>query len=395
VVAVVGRYGGRGRGVPLEVRAAIRWSVASGVTWPATAERFGVTVRTVARVVREVGGMAPMLEWSRPVGVLSPIDREVIVRGVALGESFAAIARRLGRPTSTVSREVGRNGGRDGYRAWAAERRAREMARRPKERKLAVEGELRDVVIAGLRQRWSPKQISGRLVDEFPDRPEMRVSHETIYQSLFFQSRGVLRKELAAHLRSGRVRRQPRRGEGELGQPRGIIGMINISERPAEIEDRAVPGHWEGDLILGANCKSAIATLVERSTRYVLLARLAGRHDAVTTRDALITAIGKLPVELRRSLTWDQGREMARHAEFTIATDVTVYFCDPRSPWQRGSNENTNGLLRQYFPKGTDLSKFTQDDLDAVARELNGRPRQTLAWKTPAEKLNEAIAATT
>ena len=389
------RYGGRGGAMPLEVRAAIRWSVASGVTWKETASRFEVTMRTVARTVREVGGMAPMVEWSRPAGGLSPIDRERILRGIDRGESFAAIARELGRPTSTVSREVGRNGGRDGYQAWAAERRAREVARRPKACKLAIDGELREFVVDGLRRRWSPEQISGRLADEFPDRPEMRVSHETIYQSLFLQSKGLLRRELAAHLRSGRTRRQPQREGGEAGRPRGIIGMINISERPAEVEDRAVPGHWEGDLILGASCKSAIVTLVERSTRYILLARLEGRHDAVTTRDALIPTIGKLPAELRRSLTWDQGSEMARHAEFTVATDVKVYFCDPHSPWQRGTNENTNGLLRQYFPKGTDLSEFTQDDLDAVARELNGRPRKTLAWKTPAEKLNEAIAATT
>lgn len=389
------RYGGRGGAMPLEVRAGIRWSVASGVTWKETARRFEVTMRTVARTVREVGGMAPMIEWSRPAGVLSPIDREHILRGLERGESFAAIGRRLGRPTSTVSREVGRNGGRDGYAAWAAERRAREMARRPKGCKLAVEGELREFVVDGLRRRWSPEQISGRLVDTFPDRPEMRVSHETIYQSLFLQPKGLLRKELAAHLRSGRTRRQPHRDSGEAGQPRRIIGMINISERPAEVEDRAVPGHWEGDLILGTQNKSAIATLVERSTRYVLLARLEGCHDAVTTCAALTAAIGKLPVELRRSLTWDQGSEMARHAEFTVATDVKVYFCDPHSPWQRGTNENTNGLLRQYFPKGTDLSEFTQDDLDAVARELNGRPRKTLAWKTPAEKLNEAVAATT
>jgi IS30 family transposase len=389
------RFGGRGGGMPLEVKAGIRWSVASGVTWKETARRFEVTMRTVARTVREVGGMAPMIEWSRPAGGLSPIDREHILRGLERGESFAAIARHLGRPTSTVSREVGRNGGRDGYRAWAAERRAREMARRPKACKLAIEGELRESVIDGLRRRWSPEQISGRLVDDFPDRPEMRVSHETIYQSLFLQSKGVLNKELTAYLRSQRTRREPRREGGEAGRPRGIIGMINISERPAEVEDRAVPGHWEGDLILGASCKSAIATLVERTTRYVLLARLEGRHDAVTTRDALIPTIGKLPAELRRSLTWDQGSEMARHAEFSVATDVKVYFCDPHSPWQRGTNENTNGLLRQYFPKGTDLSLFTQADLDAVARELNGRPRKTLAWKTPAEKLNEAIATTT
>lgn len=388
------RYGGTGRGMPEEVKAAVRWSVASGVSWVDTAYRFEVSVRTVARTVREVGGVAPLLTWSRPAGVLTPEDRECIRAGLAAGESFAAVGRRLGRPTSTISREVARNGGRDGYQAWVAERRARELARRPKVCKLAVEGELREFVVAGLLQRWSPEQIAARLVEEFPDRPEMRVSHETIYQSLFVQARGQLRKDLTSYLRSRRAHRQARTPVGEPGRTRGIVGMINISERPAEAADRAVPGHWEGDLILGTYCRSAIATLVERSTRYVLLARLEGRHDAETTCAALTTTIGKLPVELRRSLTWDQGREMAHHAQFTIATDVAVYFCDPHSPWQRGTNENTNGLLRQYFPKGTDLSGLTQDDLDAVARELNGRPRKTLAWKTPAEKLNELVAAT-
>jgi len=336
--------------------------------------------------------MAPLTAWNRPAGSLTIAEREAIVRGLERRASFAEMARRLGRPTSTVSREVGRNGGRDGYALWAAERRAREMARRPKVCKLGVEGELREFVVDGLCKRWSPEQISERLVDEFPDRPEMRVSHETIYQSLFIQPRGLFRKEFAAYLRSGKTRRQPRPEAGEPGRSRGIVGMINISERPAEVEDRAVPGHWEGDLIIGKNGKSAIVTLVERSTRYVLLARLEGRHDAPTTCAALIATIGKLPEELRRSLTWDQGREMADHTKFTIATDVAVYFCDPHSPWQRGSNENTNGLLRQYFPKGTDLSMFAQDDLDEVARELNGRPRKTLLWKTPAEKLNEVVA---
>ena len=349
-------------------------------------------MRTVARTLREVGGVAPLLTWSRPAAALSPVDREDIRAGLAVGESFAAIGRRLGRPTSTISREVGRNGGRAEYQAWAAERAAREHARRPKACKLALEGPLREFVVGGLLQRWSPEQIAARLIDEFPDRPEMRVSHETIYQSLFIQARGQFRKELTTHLRSGRTRRQPRKAVGEPGQTRGIIGMINISERPAEVADRAVPGHWEGDLILGAHCQSAIATLVERSTRYVLLARLDGSHDAPTTCAALTATIGKLPSELRRSLTWDQGREMAKHAEFSVATDVKVYFCDPHSPWQRGTNENTNGLLRQYFPKSTDLSGFSQADLDAVARELNGRPRKTLLWKTPAEKLNEVVA---
>lgn len=388
------RYGGRGRGMPEEVRAAIRMSVASGSTWSMTARRFGVTKRTVARTVREVGGVTSLLEWSRPARALTMDERESIRAGLAANLTFAAIGRRLGRSRSTVSREVNANGGREGYQAWVAERRARELARRPKVCKLAVAGELREYVIAGLSRRWSPEQIEARLVEEFPDRPEMRVSYETIYQSLFVQARGQFRKDLTECLRSGRVVRRSRKASGEADQPRRIVGMINIAERPAEIEDRAVPGHWEGDLIMGARNRSAIATLVERSTRYVLLARLEGRHDAFTTSTALTAAIGTLPVELRRSLTWDQGSEMANHAEFTIATDVAVYFCDPHSPWQRGTNENTNGLLRQYFPRGTDLSGFSQDDLDTVARELNGRPRKTLAWKTPSEKLNELVAST-
>ncbi|MCC6901263.1 MAG: IS30 family transposase [Polyangiaceae bacterium] len=361
------------------------------MSWRQTAAKFDLSKRSIARVVREAGGM-PQPSSKRAERCLSLRDREEIRAGLERGESFAAISRTLGRPTSTVSREVNNNGGRDEYRAWAADRRATELSRRPKVCKLAVEGELREFVIAGLEQRWSPEQISAKLHDEFPDRPEMRVSHETIYQSLFIQARGQFRKDLTGYLRSGRSARQPQRREGDVGRPRGIAGMINISQRPAEADDRAVPGHWEGDLIMGAYNRSAIVTLVERSTRYVLLARIEGRHDAPATCAALTATISKLPVELRRSLTWDQGREMADHAEFTIATDVAVYFCDPHSPWQRGSNENTNGLLRQYFPKGTDLSKFAQDDLDAVARQLNGRPRQTLAWKTPAEKLNELIA---
>lgn len=385
------KYGGRGRTMPEEVRAAIRECVLVGMTWPRTAAGFEVSVRTVARVVRDAGGM-PAQSRARSARVLSLVQREEIRAGLERGDSFAAIGRALGRPTSTISREVARNGGRDCYLGWAADRRAEELARRPKVCKLAVDGELREYVIAGLQQRWSPEQISARLVEEFPDRPEMRVSHETIYQSLFVQARGQFRKDLTAYLRSGRSQRKPQRVEGDAGRPRGIAGMINISERPADAEDRAVPGHWEGDLIMGAFNRSAIVTLVERSTRYVLLARIEGRHDAPATCAALTNTIGRLPVQLRRSLTWDQGREMADHADFTIATDVAVYFCDPHSPWQRGSNENTNGLLRQYFPKGTDLSGFAQDDLDAVARELNGRPRQTLGWMKPSEKFNELVA---
>ena len=378
--------------MPESVRVEIRDRVLAGETWLGVAAGLEVSRRTVARVMRESGGMPPVARC-RSGRWLSLAEREEIRAGLAAELSLAAIGRGLGRPTSTVAREVGRNGGRQGYLAWRAERRAGEVCRRPKPAKLAAAGELREFVIAGLQQRWSPKQIAARLREEFPDRAEMRVSHETIYQSLFIQARGQFRRELTAYLRRGRAKRQPRPDPDSV-RPRRIVGMISISQRPAEADDRAVPGHWEGDLIMGAYNRSAIVTLVERSTRYVLLARLEGSHDAATTCAALTATIGRLPAQLRRSLTWDQGGEMADHANFTIATDVAVYFCDPHSPWQRGSNENTNGLLRQYFPKGTDLSRFTQADLDAVARELNGRPRETLAWKTPTEKLNELVATT-
>jgi transposase, IS30 family len=390
--------------MPDAVRVEIRDLVLSGASWRMTAAACQVSRATVARVMREAGGMPPrvpamrnaramlVVSRCRAARCLSLAEREEIRAGLVAGVSLAEIGRRLGRPTSTVSREVAHNGGRQRYLAWVAERRAGELCRRPKPAKLAIAGELREFVIAGLEQRWSPQQIAARLRTEFADRPEMRVSHETIYQSLFIQARGQLRKELTTYLRSARSKRKPRRDD--TVRPRRIVGMISISQRPAEADDRAVPGHWEGDLVMGAFNRSAIATLVERSTRYVLLARLEGRHDAATTCAALTATIGRLPAQLRRSLTWDQGSEMADHADFTIATDVAVYFCDPHSPWQRGSNENTNGLLRQYFPKGTDLSPLTQADLDDVARELNGRPRQTLAWKTPTEKLNELVATT-
>jgi IS30 family transposase len=400
------RFGGIDGPVPDSVRAEIRECVLAGETWLRVAAAFGVSRRTVARVMSERGGMAPragvmgnagrmpVVSRCRSARWLSLVEREEIRAGLAAKLSLAQIARGLGRPTSTVSREVHRNGGAAGYVAWRAERRAGELCRRPKPAKLAVAGELREFVVAGLEQRWSPRQIAARLRVEFPDRPEMWVSHETIYQSLFIQARGQFRRELTSYLRSGRSKRRPR-PDSDTVRARRIVGMISISQRPAEADDRAVPGHWEGDLLVGAYNRSAIVTLVERSTRFVLLARLEGRHDAATTCTALTATIGRLPGELRRSLTWDQGSEMADHAQFTLATDVAVYFCDPHSPWQRGSNENTNGLLRQYFPKGIDLSPYTQADLDQVAAQLNGRPRQTLAWKTPAEKLNELVATTT
>jgi IS30 family transposase len=269
---------------------------------------------------------------------------------------------------------------------------ARERAARPKTAKLAEAGnrELRDHVQVRLRRKWSPAQISAKLAVEFPDRPEMRVSHETIYQALYVQSRGALRRELTRCLRTGRALRKPRR-QAHARRPR-IPGIVEISERPAEAADRAVPGHWEGDLITGAANKSAIGTLVERSTRFVLLLHLPGAHDAIQVRDAMIEAIQTLPDQLRRSVTWDRGNEMARHTDITMATDMPIYFCDPHSPWQRGSNENTNGLLRQYFPKGTDLSRHSPEHLAAVAAELNSRPRKTLEWLTPQEKLTMILS---
>jgi IS30 family transposase len=321
---------------------------------------------------------------------LSLAEREEIAVGLAARKSLRQIARELGRPASAVSREVARNSsGTGSYRALAAQARAEVRARRPKEARLAGNEELHAWVQDKLRQRWSPEQISRRLAAEFPDRPEMRVSHETIYQSLYVQGRGALRRELAASLRTGRALRKPRRVTGER---RGkIAGMVNISERPAEVADRAVPGHWEGDLLMGAAGKSAIGTLVERTTRFAMLVPLPGGHDAAAVAEALTPVIAGLPGAVRRSLTWDQGWEMRSHAQVAVDADVEIYFCDPHSPWQRGSNENTNGLLRQYFPKGTSLAGHSPEQLAAVADELNGRPRKTLGWKTPAEALAEIL----
>ena len=333
--------------------------------------------------------------WNRPGPVgewcsvrLSLAEREEISRGLARDESLGSIAHRLGRSPSTVSREVKTNGGHLKYRATVAHRASRRRAKRPKVMKLAECPRLREAVETKLDLWWSPPQISRWLVRAYPSDEEMRVSHETIYQSLFVQGRGALRKELWRPLRTGRAVRRPQ------GRPKSTKGkirdMVMISERPAEIEDRAVPGHWEGDLIIGTH-KSAIGTLVERQTRYVMLFGVPKGNKAEDVRIALTDTIKKLPEHLWQSLTWDQGTEMAQHARFTVDTGVQVYFCDPKSPWQRGSNENTNGLLRQYFPKGTDLSKHTQDDLDQAAYSLNTRPRQTLGDMTPSEKLAEVL----
>jgi IS30 family transposase len=301
-----------------------------------------------------------------------------------------AIARRLGRAPSTISREVAANGGRDGYSAWQAHQRARRQARRPKPCKLRA-GRLLDEVSTRLEQLWSPQEIAQRLRLDFPDDPEMRVSHETIYQSLYVQGRGELRRELARCLRTGRAVRKKR---GTVERRGRLPGMVNIAERPAEVEDRAVPGHWEGDLILGEGGRSAVGTLVERSTRLVLLLHLEQGRSADSVEAAMRKAIATLPAELRQSITWDQGAEMANHASFTIETGIPIYFCDPHAPWQRGSNENTNGLLRQYMPKGTDLSKHTAADLVEIQRSLNGRPRKTLGYLTPSEAYTQVVAAT-
>jgi len=321
---------------------------------------------------------------------LSVEDRIVIADGLVLKESLRTIATRIGKNVSTVSREVGEHsiGGR--YLPHQADRAAAAARARPKQSKLVTNAVLRAAVEEGLSRKLSPEQISHRLRRDHPDDESMRVSHETIYQALYFQARGGLKREVQQALRTGRIRRKPHRKEGERYQ-RFIDPMIMISDRPAEVDDRAVPGHWEGDLITGEQNKTAIGTLVERSTRYTMLLHLPAGHDAESVRDALTATMQDLPAHLRGSLTWDQGCEMAQHKQFSMATDMQVYFCDPASPWQRGSNENTNGLLRQYFPKGTDLSVYGPEDLEHVAQELNGRPRKTLGWDTPAERLRDLI----
>lgn len=329
-----------------------------------------------------------------PSRYLGEADRIHIADRLREKATVRAIAAELGRSPSTISREIRRNrhpvNGQ--YRPHAAQARAMARRPRPKPGKIGQNPELRDFIQDHLTLRWSPEQICHALRRRFADRPEMRVTHETIYQALYVQGRGELRRELTRALRTGRAMRRPHRHAAKR-QPRYSHPMVMISERPAEAADRAIPGHWEGDLIVGRNSRSAIATLVERSTRYLMLVHLPTDHSAAAVRNALIDTVKTLPPHLKRSLTWDQGSEMAAHHAFSIATDVPVYFCDPGSPWQRGSNENTNGLLRQYFPKGSDLSVHTREDLDAVAVELNSRPRKTLGWATPAERLSKLLAA--
>lgn len=343
---------------------------------------------TIHYTIRQHGGVVPR-ERRRGRLALTVVEREEISRAVAAGESARRVAARLGRSPSTITREIARHGGRRRYRAGEADSRAWDNGRRQQLCKLARNPVLRGLVAEKLREDWSPEQIAGWLKTEFPQDQTMRVSHETIYLTLFIQARGALKRELVAHLRRTRSIRRPRSAKrGNHGQGQ-IVDAVSIRERPAEADDRAIPGHWEGDLIAGA-ANTHIATLVERHSRFVILVAVEGKDTRSVTR-ALSRHVRGLPEQLRSSLTWDRGMEMAEHAQFTIATDVKVYFCDPQSPWQRGSNENTNGLLRQYLPKGTDLSKFSQPQLDAIATKLNTRPRQTLSFQTPADTLDAAL----
>ena len=365
-----------------------RWQ--RGETLHSIARLFDRHHTSVRGILAATGGIRPS-ERRRSRLALTLAEREEISRGIARDHSLRAIAARLKRAPSTISREVNRNGGLKHYRASRADQVAWDRAQRPKSCKLIIHRALARIVATKLNALWSPEQIAGWLKCMYPDDEHYQVSHETIYKSLFIQARGALKKELLQHLRSKRMMRRSRhaslKGEG-LGK---ITNTVSLRERPASVEDRAVPGHWEGDLIFGAN-NSQIATLVERHTRYVMLAKVPSK-DTETVINALIKQAHKLPRELYKSLTWDRGSEMADHQRFTLATDIKVYFCDPQSPWQRGSNENTNGLLRQYFPKGTDLSVHSQAKLNAVARQLNERPRKTLGFQTPAERFNACVAS--
>jgi IS30 family transposase len=375
--------------MPAQVRSDLlaRWR--AGATWVQLQDEFDCSHQMVWTVVRDAGGMAPV--WpKRSLKHLSLEDREEISRGLIVEESFASIGRRLRRSTSTVAREVHRNGGRDSYRAARADRDTCQRARRPKATKLDQHPALRLYVENGLEAHWSPQEISGRLALEFPDDDSMRVVPETIYQALFVQGRGGLNKELVKHLHTQRRRRRPHSVTArnrDRGGP--IIDKVMISERPAEIEDRAVVGHWEGDLIIGRQGRSQTGTLVERTTGFTMLLCLPTDRRAATVAEVMQQQIMTLPTQARRSVTWDQGIEMADHAKFTIATGIPIYFCDPHSPWQRGSNENTNGLLRRYLPRDSDLSKHTQTDLDDIAARLNTRPRKRLGYLTPSEAFNK------
>ncbi len=366
-----------------------RWQ--RGESLKAIGRAFGKPSSSIYFQLAPYGGIRPAPR-RRSRLALSLSEREEISRGIVAERSIRSMALLLDRSPSTVSREVRRNGGYDQYRATLADERAWARARRPKRCKLAKHPLLCRAVSWKLRLNWSPEQIAGWLKRAYPGDGAYQVSHETIYRSLFVQARGVLKKELLQHLRSKRTIRRSKQATQKGGAHGQITDMISIRERPASVEDRAVPGHWEGDLITGSK-NSHIATLVERHTRYVMLVKVANKETR-TVVSALIKQVKKLPTELYKSLTWDRGKELAAHKQFTLATDIDVYFCDPQSPWQRGSNENTNGLLRQYFPKGTDLSVYSQTQLNKVARQLNERPRKTLAFETPAERFNACVAST-
>jgi IS30 family transposase len=352
---------------------------------------FGKPSSSIFKHIRSTGGFTPVVR-RRASAALSLAEREEVSRGLVEGQSIRSIARDLKRAASTISREVARNGGIHRYRAVKADKRAWKLALWPKPCKLVLQASLRQAVVLKLETHWSPQQIAGWLKRTYPDRKDMHISHETIYKSLYVQARGALKKELVQYLRSKRQLRGSRHAKKDMDRRGKIPDAISISERPASVEGRAVPGHWEGDLICGPN-HSFIATLVERHSRYVMLAKLSDRKTD-TVVNALIKQSRKLPDELYKSLTWDRGHELAAHKRFTLETNIDVYFCDPQSPWQRGTNENTNRLLRQYFPKGTNLSIHSQAELDAVARELNERPRKTLEYETPAERFSQCVAAT-
>jgi IS30 family transposase len=366
-----------------------RWQ--KGETLHQIAGLFDRHHSSIQGIVAETGGIRPA-ERRRSKLALTLTEREEISRGVVAGRSIRSIATPLGRTPSTISREIRRNGGPGGYRASRADQAAWDRARRPKVCKLGQNRALAHVIASKLCLEWSPEQIAGWLKRTYPDDETYQVSHETIYRSLFIQARGALKKELMAHLRRTRGMRRSRHHTQKTSIHGRITDAVSISERPAAVEDRAVPGHWEGDLLFGSK-NSQIATLVERQSRYVMLAKVA-RKDTETVVDALIKHAQKLPHEVYKSLTWDRGKEMADHQRFTLATDIKVYFCDPQSPWQRGSNENTNGLLRQYLPKGIDLSAYSQPKLNAIARRLNERPRKTLDYETPAERFHHSVAST-
>jgi IS30 family transposase len=366
-----------------------RWQ--KGESLQHIAQLFDRNHSSIQGILAETGGIRPAQRFRSRLA-LTLVEREEISRSVATGQSIRSVAARLGRAPSTISREIMRNGGQECYRANQADQAAWDRAHRPKTCRLVENRTLAHIVAGKLQLLWSPEQIAGWLKHTYPDDEAFQVSHETIYRSLYIQARGALKKELLQHLRRTRAMRRSRHHTQKTDDHGRIRDTVSISERPATVEDRAVPGHWEGDLLCGTN-SSQIATLVERHTRYVMLVKVASK-DSETVTDALIKNARKLPQELYKTLTWDRGSEMADHKRFTLATDIKVYFCDPHNPWQRGTNENTNGLLRQYFPKGTDISAYSQAHLNAVARRLNSRPRKTLNYETPAERFGQSVAST-